>query len=188
MHGLDLSMRNAYHFTLYLCSPNFANVQSRQRCWLPDYEIFKDGTTEVEYTKQVLDRKIDWKQLADSKLINANDAGLLLDYDKQSEDDQANLLGEVSHSVPCASVLESRANGVWALSLCSEVPSTLRCSSRFWLRSPLPRRRSTCWRWWTSCYQVRIDTYARSSVSRARAPHMVSAGLYVLIGLYAASA
>jgi len=110
-------MRNAYHFTLYLCSPNFANVQSRQRCWLPDYEIFKDGTTEVEYTKQVLDRKIDWKQLADSKLINVNDAGLLLDYDKQSEDDQANLLGEVSHSVPCASVLESRANSVWVLSL-----------------------------------------------------------------------
>ena len=55
--------------------------------------MFKDSDVGLSSSK-VLEQTINWRQYADSKLINEADLGLMGDYDKQLEEDQATMFDE----------------------------------------------------------------------------------------------
>ena len=63
-----------------------------------DFEVFRGAETKDE-TKAVLARRIDWNGYATSNFLTEAEAGLMLQYDKENEETQADLLAEVGSPV-----------------------------------------------------------------------------------------
>lgn len=90
-----------------------------------DLEVFKQITSHAEQTAQILEKKIEWSKYKDSNHIDAEELGLILQYDTHNAEEQADLLNEVRTSTYTTCTARLHVHGVVLYSKAPFTPSFL---------------------------------------------------------------